>query len=132
MIFTPIPLRNPHAALVFGPRGAGRRCRPRALFPVGTGQPGPVGADVLAGERDHVHRVEAFTADERITRPFVEANQALAGSGGSFLLPGGTPRNSMLSTRRSLPRKRVGMPSRVHQLGHSSLCLPDYGHAVRG
>ena len=48
-----------------------------------------VSAYVLAGElAAHGRREDAFVAYERLTRPFVEANQALAtdGSGALFLL----------------------------------------------
>jgi 2-polyprenyl-6-methoxyphenol hydroxylase-like FAD-dependent oxidoreductase len=47
-----------------------------------------VGAYVLAGELAmHSDLAEAFASYERIVRPFVEANQALASGGGSILLP---------------------------------------------
>ena len=71
-----------------------------------------VGAYVLAGElATHADPVEAFTAYERIARPFVEANQALAGSGGGFLLPR-TPRNSMLAISARY-RAVIGTEDRV-------------------
>jgi 2-polyprenyl-6-methoxyphenol hydroxylase-like FAD-dependent oxidoreductase len=47
-----------------------------------------VGAYVLAGElANHSNPADAFASYEQIVRPFVEANQALASSGGSILLP---------------------------------------------
>ncbi len=47
-----------------------------------------VGAFVLAGElATHSNPADAFASYEKIVRPFVEANQALASSGGSILLP---------------------------------------------
>jgi 2-polyprenyl-6-methoxyphenol hydroxylase-like FAD-dependent oxidoreductase len=47
-----------------------------------------IGAYVLAGElATHRDPAEAFGSYETIVRPFAEANQALASSGGSILLP---------------------------------------------
>jgi 2-polyprenyl-6-methoxyphenol hydroxylase-like FAD-dependent oxidoreductase len=95
-----------------------------------------VGAYVLAGElATHADPVEAFTAYERIARPFVEANQALAGSGRGFLLPR-TPeeldaRNQALVAAQSSGQK-TELRRDTSRLVHSSLCLPDYGHAMRG
>jgi 2-polyprenyl-6-methoxyphenol hydroxylase-like FAD-dependent oxidoreductase len=88
-----------------------------------------VGAYVLAGElATHADPVEAFASYERITRPFMEANQALAGGGGGFLLPR-TPeeldaRNRALSSGAT----KSGEQSRRVQ---GSLRLPDYAHVVR-
>ena len=94
-----------------------------------------VGAYVLAGElATHTDPVEAFTSYERITRPFVEANQALAGSGGSFLLPR-TPeeldaRNALLAAVQTSGQT----PPRADQsrMVHRSLTLPDYTHLIEG
>ena len=94
-----------------------------------------VGAYVLAGElATHADPVEAFTAYERITRPFVEANQALAGGGGSFLLPR-TPEELDARNQALVAAQSSGVAASRgdrSRLVHSSLCLPDYGHAVRG
>ena len=57
----------------------------------------------LENWRTHADPVEAFTAYERIARPFVEANQALAAAAGASSCRARL-RNSMLATRRSLPR----------------------------
>ncbi len=62
---------DPHAVLVEGARGAGRRRRLRAVLPI---RPGTsialVGAYVLAGElATHDNPADAFVAYERITRP---------------------------------------------------------------
>lgn len=85
-----------------------------------------VGAYVLAGElAARSHHVEAFEAYENLTRPFMEANQALAN--GSMLMPRTRSeleaRNAALAaleTSKTLPRSEQAR--RVH----NSLRLPDY------
>jgi 2-polyprenyl-6-methoxyphenol hydroxylase-like FAD-dependent oxidoreductase len=89
-----------------------------------------VGAYVLAGElasRDNPS--DAFAAYERMTRPFVEANQALAIDGNGFLLLPRTPRevearNQILATLAS--GTRDSMRNNSTQQVHSMLTLPDY------
>jgi 2-polyprenyl-6-methoxyphenol hydroxylase-like FAD-dependent oxidoreductase len=88
-----------------------------------------VGAYVLAGElAAHADPAEAFASYERITRPFVEANQALAGNGRSVLLPR-TPeeldaRNRALAAMQSSGEAELnGEQSRRV---HSSLRLPPF------
>ncbi|WP_437100221.1 FAD-dependent monooxygenase [Streptomyces sp. enrichment culture] len=83
-----------------------------------------VGACVLAGElaarADHT---EAFDAYERVMRPFVTLNQALAGDGDTELFPateqGLQRRNTALRTLSALPADRA-------HAEYSALTLPDY------
>ncbi|MFF0462678.1 FAD-dependent monooxygenase [Streptomyces mexicanus] len=83
-----------------------------------------VGACVLAGElaarTDHV---EAFNAYERVMRPFVTLNQALAGDGDTELFPATEQalrqRNAALCTLSALPADRP-------HAEYSALTLPDY------
>jgi 2-polyprenyl-6-methoxyphenol hydroxylase-like FAD-dependent oxidoreductase len=92
-----------------------------------------VGAYVLAGElATHADWSEAFTAYERITRPFNEANQALAARGGGLLLPR-TPeeldaRNRVLVALQS--SGAAGSHGEQSRRVHSSLRLPDYAHVI--
>jgi 2-polyprenyl-6-methoxyphenol hydroxylase-like FAD-dependent oxidoreductase len=90
-----------------------------------------VGAYVLAGElATHADPAEALASYERITRPFVEANQDLAitGGGGSLLIP---RTQEALNTRNqwlaSLMNGDVphGQNDSVRAV-HNSLHLPDY------
>ena len=88
-----------------------------------------VGAYVLAGElATHADPAEAFTAYEQITRPFVEANQALAGGGGGFLLPRTSEeldaRNQALLALQS--SESAGSHGEQSRRVHSLLQLPDY------
>ncbi|MCU6791944.1 FAD-dependent monooxygenase [Paenibacillus sp. WQ 127069] len=88
-----------------------------------------VGAYILAGElATHEHHEEAFAAYEKIMRPFAEANQALAGSGGTFLLPRTCEeleaRNQALAALQ-LPNQK-SMPGDESGKVHSMLRLPDY------
>ncbi|WP_158813197.1 FAD-dependent monooxygenase [Methylocapsa sp. S129] len=89
-----------------------------------------VGAYVLAGElAAHADPVDAFASYERIARPFMEANQALASrEGGSLLMPR-TPeeldaRNATLAAMQASGEA----PSHSEGSGqaHNSLRLPDY------
>ncbi|WP_213773069.1 FAD-dependent monooxygenase [Bradyrhizobium sp. dw_78] len=93
-----------------------------------------VGAYVLAGElATHAVPTEAFASYERIIRPFIEANQALATRGGGLLLPR-TPeeldaRNRAFTAARS--SGEAELRGETSRLVHSSLQLPDYaGGAV--
>jgi 2-polyprenyl-6-methoxyphenol hydroxylase-like FAD-dependent oxidoreductase len=92
-----------------------------------------VGAYVLAGElATHADSSKAFTAYERITRPFNEANQALAARGGGLLLPR-TPeeldaRNQALVALQS--SGAAGLHGEQSRRVHSSLRLPDYAHVI--
>jgi 2-polyprenyl-6-methoxyphenol hydroxylase-like FAD-dependent oxidoreductase len=92
-----------------------------------------VGAYVLAGElATHDDPGDAFAAYERIVRPFVEANQALAiTENGSLLLPRTQAeldaRNRMLA---SFEAARSGDESSKHKRAvHNALRLPDYNGA---
>jgi 2-polyprenyl-6-methoxyphenol hydroxylase-like FAD-dependent oxidoreductase len=94
-----------------------------------------VGAYVLAGElASHSNPVEAFASYERIVRPFVEANQALASSGGSILLPRSQEeldrRNQALGAAASSADSGEYANKRTQV--HSSLKLPDYDHVLKG
>jgi 2-polyprenyl-6-methoxyphenol hydroxylase-like FAD-dependent oxidoreductase len=93
-----------------------------------------VGAYVLAGElATHPDPSVAFGSYERTARPFMEANQALASSGGSILLPRSQEeldlRNRALTAgessadggNRAVKRKQI----------YSSLKLPNYDRALR-
>ena len=89
-----------------------------------------VGAYVLAGElAAHADPVDAFASYERIARPFMEANQALASrEGGSLLMPR-TPeeldaRNAALAAMQASGEA----PSHSESSGqaHNALKLPDH------
>lgn len=89
-----------------------------------------VGAYVLAGElAAHAEPVDAFASYERITRPFMEANQALASrKGGNLLMPRTQEeldaRNATLATiQRS---GAASSPSEHSSQVYNSLRLPDY------
>jgi len=88
-----------------------------------------VGAYVLAGElASHPDHADAFASYERITRPFMEANQALAKPGGSLLMPRTQAeldaRNAALAAMQASGKA----PPRAEQSRqvHNSLTLPDY------
>jgi 2-polyprenyl-6-methoxyphenol hydroxylase-like FAD-dependent oxidoreductase len=88
-----------------------------------------VGAYVLAGELAvHADPVDAFAAYERLTRPFMEANQALASQGGSLLMPRTQQeldaRNAALAAMQASGKA----PPRADQSRrlHNALTLPDY------
>ena len=89
-----------------------------------------VAAYVLAGElAAHHDPADAFAAYERIARPFVEANQALAiKESGNFLLPRNQQeldaRNRMLAAFE--PGRSGDEPSRHARAVHRALTLPDY------
>ncbi len=90
-----------------------------------------VGAYVLAGElATHDDPADAFTAYERIARPYVEANQALAiKEHGDFLVPCTQEeldaRNQMLASFE--PGGSGADPDRNTRTAHNALTLPDYG-----
>ena len=78
-------------------------------------------------------QVKAFASYERIVRPFVEANQALASSGGSILLP--RSQEELDRRNRALAAGEFSADSSEYaakrkQL-HNSLKLPDYDHLLR-
>jgi 2-polyprenyl-6-methoxyphenol hydroxylase-like FAD-dependent oxidoreductase len=90
-----------------------------------------VGAYVLAGElATHADPAGAFASYERITRPFAEANQALASSGRSILLPRSQEeldrRNRALVTGE-FSAGRGEYAAKRRQV-YNSLKLPDYHH----
>ena len=95
-----------------------------------------VGAYVLAGElAAHTDPLDAFASYERITRPFMEANQALATrKGGSLLMPRTQEevdaRNALLAAVQTSGQT----PPRADQsrMVHRSLTLPDYTHLIEG
>ncbi len=94
-----------------------------------------VGAYVLAGElATHSHPAEAFASYERICRPFVEANQALASSGGLLLLPRSQEeldrRNQALAAAASSADS--GEYADKRKQVHNSLKLPNYDHLLKG
>jgi 2-polyprenyl-6-methoxyphenol hydroxylase-like FAD-dependent oxidoreductase len=94
-----------------------------------------VGAYVLAGElASQADPTDAFAAYERITRPFVEANQALAIEGNGYILLLRTPqeveaRNQILA--RLAAGGRDGMRNDHTREVHSMLRLPDYNQWLR-
>lgn len=95
-----------------------------------------VGAYVLAGElAAHGDPADGFASYERLARPFMEANQALAlNNGGTLLMPRTQEeldaRNEILATMRtSGPAPSYG--ERTSQV-HNSLKLPDYTHLIVG
>jgi 2-polyprenyl-6-methoxyphenol hydroxylase-like FAD-dependent oxidoreductase len=93
-----------------------------------------VGAYVLAGElATHPDPAEAFASYERIVRPFVEANQALASSGGSILLP--RSREELDRRNRALAAGEFSADSgefaAKRRQVYNSLKLPDYDHLLR-
>ncbi len=90
-----------------------------------------VGAYLLAGELAmHADPTDAFASYERIARPFVEANQALAlRKGGSLLMP---RTQEELDTRNATLAAMQASGEAPSHGGHSrqvhnSLALPDYG-----
>jgi 2-polyprenyl-6-methoxyphenol hydroxylase-like FAD-dependent oxidoreductase len=88
-----------------------------------------VGAYVLAGElASHEDPVEAFASYERICRPFAEANQALASTGRSILLPTSQEqlerRNQALAAGEFLASDD-GHAAKRREI-HGSLQLPNY------
>jgi 2-polyprenyl-6-methoxyphenol hydroxylase-like FAD-dependent oxidoreductase len=94
-----------------------------------------VGAYVLAGELAvHAEPVDAFASYERMTRPFMETNQALAlRKGGSLLMPRTQEeldaRNAALAAMQASEKA----PSRAEQSRdvHNALMLPDYARWFR-
>jgi 2-polyprenyl-6-methoxyphenol hydroxylase-like FAD-dependent oxidoreductase len=93
-----------------------------------------VGAYVMAGElATHSNPTVAFISYEQIVRPFIEANQALASSGGSILLPRSQEeldqRNQALSAGEF--SADGGAYAEKRRQVHNSLQLPDYRHLLR-
>ncbi|MFC8570079.1 FAD-dependent monooxygenase [Streptomyces sp. NPDC057245] len=90
-----------------------------------------VGAYVLAGElAAHADHAEAFAAYERLMRPFAERNQALAGDGGTVVIPTTREdleaRNAMLRDPAAVARTMATEGAREGRAAHSALDLPDY------
>jgi 2-polyprenyl-6-methoxyphenol hydroxylase-like FAD-dependent oxidoreductase len=94
-----------------------------------------VGAYVLAGElASQDDPSEAFATYERVTRPFVEANQALAIKGNGFLPLPRTPqeveaRNQILAGLAA--GRGDGVRNGHAREAHSMLRLPDYAQWFR-
>ncbi|GBQ27730.1 2-polyprenyl-6-methoxyphenol hydroxylase [Gluconacetobacter sacchari DSM 12717] len=93
-----------------------------------------VGAYILAGElATHDDPQDAFAAYERVARPFVEANQALAtGDNGAFFLPR-TQKDIQARDRVLAEIARngpTGMFDASKQAVHASLRLPDYASVL--
>ncbi|WP_437904669.1 FAD-dependent monooxygenase [Sorangium sp. So ce327] len=94
-----------------------------------------VGAYVLAGElATHSDPGAAFASYERVMRPFVEVNQALAGGGAASLIPATSRalwiRNQALRVAPWLTR--TGLPGRKGRKASTALTLPLYGVQARG
>ncbi|GAA3730535.1 FAD-dependent monooxygenase [Plantactinospora mayteni] len=92
-----------------------------------------VGAYVLAGElAGRADHTEAFVGYERICRPFVKVNQALADDGGRTLAPttasGLWLRNRMLRIAPLIAR--AGLLGRSARRAITALELPSYSSAV--
>ncbi|MET0135932.1 MAG: FAD-dependent monooxygenase [Kibdelosporangium sp.] len=88
-----------------------------------------VGAYLLAGElATRADHTEAFARYERISRPFVKVNQALADTGSSTLAPASTQalwlRNQMIRIAPLLVR--TGLFGRSARRANSALALPSY------
>lgn len=88
-----------------------------------------VGAYVLAGElAAHVDHAAAFAAYERVMRPFVTMNQALASAGAASLVPRTAVslwmRNQMIRLAPLLAR--TGLFGRQGRKANSALALPAY------
>jgi len=95
-----------------------------------------VGAYVLAGElAARADPVEAFAAYERITRPFMEANQALASrKGGSLLMPRTQAELDARNATLAAMQASGLAPSTSEHSGHvhNSLKLPGYTRWLDG
>lgn len=93
-----------------------------------------VGAYLLAGElAAHEQVEEAFLSYERMARPFVEANQALAlRKGGSLLMPRTQEELEARNAALKAMEKSGGASERGDQSRqvHNALALPDYSHFV--
>ena len=94
-----------------------------------------VGAYVLAGElAAHADPVDAFASYERIARPFMEANQALAlSNGGSLLMPRTQEELDARNAALAAMQASQQAPARAEQSrqAHNSLRLPDYTRWLR-
>ncbi|HWS32302.1 MAG TPA: FAD-dependent monooxygenase [Actinoplanes sp.] len=89
---------------------------------------GLAGAYMLAHAlATHGDFATAFSAYERDTRPFVEANQRLVGEGDSALFP---PTEQALAQRNTMLRKLTTMPAEADRPEHSMLTLPPVAAAV--
>jgi 2-polyprenyl-6-methoxyphenol hydroxylase-like FAD-dependent oxidoreductase len=89
-----------------------------------------VGAYLLAGElAANADPVDAFASYERIARPFMEANQALAlRKGGSLLMPRTQEELDARNAALAAMQMSEKAPARAEQSrqAHNSLTLPDY------
>jgi 2-polyprenyl-6-methoxyphenol hydroxylase-like FAD-dependent oxidoreductase len=89
-----------------------------------------VGAYVLAGElAAHADPVDAFASYDRLARPFMEANQALASQkGGSLLMPRTQQELDARNAALAAMQDSGKAPPRAEQSRHvhNSLKLPDY------
>jgi 2-polyprenyl-6-methoxyphenol hydroxylase-like FAD-dependent oxidoreductase len=89
-----------------------------------------VGAYLLAGElAANADPVDAFASYERIARPFMEANQALAlRKGGSLLMPRTQEQLDARNAALAAMQTSEKAPARAEQSrqAHNSLTLPDY------
>jgi hypothetical protein len=134
---SPAPIKSSgQAALSFSSSASlTRRALLSAAFPIGADERqgtsiALVGAYVLAGELAvHDDSAAAFESYERIARPFVEANQALATrEGGSLFLPRTQQeldaRNRLLAALASGGAPK--MPNESSRAVYSALRLPDY------
>jgi hypothetical protein len=120
--------------LVLGPRGARRRCGLRTLVSIRARyQPRPGWGLCVGRGANHSNPADAFASYEQIVRPFIEANQALASSGGSILLP--RPQEELDGRNRALAAGEFSADSGEHAAKrrqvNNSLKLPDYDHLLR-
>ncbi|WP_329259003.1 FAD-dependent monooxygenase [Streptomyces sp. NBC_01478] len=82
------------------------------------------GAYVLAGElAAHADQANAFDAYERVMRPFVTLNQALANEGDTELFPS---TEQALQQRNAALRTLSALPADRPHAEYSALTLPDY------
>ncbi|GAA1642073.1 FAD-dependent monooxygenase [Actinoplanes couchii] len=83
---------------------------------------GLVGAYMLATAlAGNDHHEQAFGGYERDTRPFIEANQDLAGNGGSVLFPATA---EALAARNAMLRGLTTIPAEAARPEYSALVLP--------
>lgn len=90
-----------------------------------------VSAYVLAGEiARHADPADAFASYERICRPFIEANQALADRGAAVFLPATqealTARNTALARKSSSAESSAAASASDFSQAYNALRLPDY------
>ena len=92
-----------------------------------------VGAYVLAGElAAHDDPCAAFAAYERIVRPYVEVNQALANqSNASFLMPRTADELDARNRQLASSHERSALPDDPSSQAYNAIRLPDYGRYLR-